>query len=164
MDAPSGSGKVPKYSEFPDHHVWANYAIYWFENHAHRQNNILHLLAANAESSGRFAGWSWNVGNVYNVANQSICVVFTGVISCDIERDETVVHEIGHRFDLVAEVGDRFSYIDSYSFTQNHDASDYCIMSYENNWHNALSKFSYFAIILGSSDNSNDSLRDHNDN
>jgi hypothetical protein len=85
-------------------------------------------------------------------------------MTSDIERDETVVHEIGHRFDLVGEVLGRFSYIDTHSMTQNHAGNDHCIMDYDNDWHDGITEFSTPGILTGRSNTADDSLRDRVDN
>ncbi len=60
---------------------------------------------------------------------------------------QTVVHEIGHRFDLVSA---NFPYIDTFADVPNHANSDSCIMSYSNNWTNDITEFSLEAVLHGS--------------
>ncbi len=136
--------------------VWTDlldFSQYWFDNYDQRANNILYLLAADREIG--FGGWA--------VANRSVCVVYSGSMANDTEREETVVHEIGHRFYLESSAGGRFAYIDEYTSVRNHADTDYCIMNYSNNWHNAITDFSIPAIIAGSTDIADDSLRDRID-
>jgi len=156
LDAPTGSGDVPKYTVFPDYGEAFNFARYWFRNYDNRGDNVLQLIAAT-----KTAGGTSGVAQ----PNWSICIIH--VVYCQphsVFRDEVVVHEIGHRFDLVQSAGGQFSYIDTYADVKNHAVTDYCIMSYNKTWNNGKAEYSLQAILSGSSSSAGDALRDRVDN
>jgi hypothetical protein len=158
LDAPTGSGNVSKYRAFPNETTEFNYAKYWFSNHQQRDSNLLQLLAANREA----------VMNSLGVADpvESICIIYVGSNVNDVQREETVVHEIGHRFYLVPprtwEPPNNFSYIDEYVDHLSHDGKEMCIMSY-NNIDNGYTEFSIECLIIGSQFGATNSLRDRVD-
>ena len=162
-----GSGSVPKYTEFPSlldiDSIAYDYAQYWFNNYTLRNQNVLYLLAAKNDASG-----------VMGVYFRDLCFVLidnnTGkqpngtYVAPEIQRDETVVHEIGHRFGLSRRVGGAYSYIDT---TKNrklsHDGKEICIMSYDN-LDNGVTEFSIDCLLNGSHPGvRRNSLRDSED-
>jgi hypothetical protein len=145
LDVPSNANQnVPKYTAFPNHFQWIEYSNYWFDNSVHRTNNVLYHLAANQTFRSSLKGWSYSVNSPGNV--KSLSVVFVGVIPSVVYREETSVHEIGHRFGLVK---NDYPYIDTHADVLNHDASDKCVMSYNNVWTNGITEFSLDVIYSG---------------
>ena len=165
MDAPSGSGKVPKYSVFPNSQTELAYATYWYYNLWNKDLNILHLLAARREVSQ-------SLGVHFGIRRSCIIYVLdnTGqqadgsLVMPEIQREETVSHEIGHRFGLAPSLGGNYSYIDGVGNNQlSHDGAEICIMSYDN-VDNVITEFSVECLLIGSYPNAGNSLRDINDN
>jgi hypothetical protein len=157
-DAPSGSEAVPRYNFFPDYIAWYEYSNFWFDNKSDRTNNTLHLLAAS--DSDEVGGWGYSL---YEVTVGSLCVVFTAVYMQDVEtedvqKDDAVVHEIGHRFNLIKA---HYPYVDTISNIRNHEDTDYCVMSYKTIRTDQNIEFGVDALLHGSTSSS--SLRDLED-
>ena len=162
--APTGSGKVPKYEVFPDRIEQNHYIDYWFVNQQHGGDNILYLLAAAKRVQGMMGVTEYM---------RSQCVIYvesnTGrqpdgsYVAPETQRDETVVHEIGHRFGLVQKICTEYQYIDTRgNDKKSHDGNQICIMSYDN-YDDGLTEFSSDCLLLGSIPSIGDSLRDTED-
>jgi hypothetical protein len=94
LDAPTGSGKVPKYTSFRNSAEARAYSIYWFANYAYRSENVRYLLAARAEAAHTTFGWAFHAARM--------TIAFDGPIKQnDVQRENTVAHEIGHTFGLI---------------------------------------------------------------
>ena len=144
MDVPDNPNQnVPKYTAFPSTSEFAQFSNYWFDNAVQRANNVLYLLAGNRAFGNAVAGWGASVNA--GIAS-SLTVVFVGVLSNETFREEAVVHEIGHRFDLIHQL---FPYIDTPADVMNHAATDRCVMSYSNNWYNGIAEFGIDALFNG---------------
>lgn len=163
-DAPTGSGKVPKYAVFPHQLAEEDYADYWFNGFTERHENILHILAARREISG-------SLGVHFPIRRSCIVYVIDNVglqpdgtsSAPDIQRDETLVHEIGHRFGLNPNAGGMYLYIDQTGNNElSHNGIEICIMSYDN-FDNGMTEFSIDCLFNGSSHGSHDSLREAED-
>jgi len=112
-----GSASIPKYAEFPiDNDVTSmGFCKHWF-NHSGGNNNIFQLVAACKHGDG-------SLGTT--VADQNICFVTVAAHTSQASLNDTVVHEVGHQFEVSG------AHVDSDTLHHpNHKNSDDCIMTY----------------------------------
>ncbi len=165
-DAPTGNNKVPKYATFQDQNVAIEYGRYWFDNAAHRNNNMLHLLVADKVDCFEAGSTTAMKPAGFTYARESTCFVFNGHKHNDMQIESTTAHEIGHRFNLANNTDTRFSHIDDNLGALSHDGSNKCLMSYDRDrvTSGAQHEFCVDCLLNGSSPGrEQDSLRDRND-
>jgi hypothetical protein len=152
LDAPTGGGKVPKFSVFPSSSRALTFSQYWFRNRNESTSNIRYLLAANRQSQSGAPGWAWHT--------LGIAIVFDGMKTSVEQRDDTTVHEIGHLFNLVRPP---FAHIDYDMNQRTHCDQDRCVMSYQRNRTDGIVEFCMECLLSGSTGGAGNSLRDRND-
>ncbi len=157
--APTGSDTngVPKYHYLPEpvntnHYPEAGpnrldeYALMWHDNRASFAN--MHYLLAADKSDPPLFGWHFIRRNA----------VFCGATPTVPERENTVVHEIGHSLGLRPPhpqwntcAGPHFLHIDEHSPQMpNWAATDLCIMNYTHAARTNVAKFCTFCLLEGS--------------
>jgi hypothetical protein len=162
LDAPSGSGNVPKYTAFINDVEAYWYSRYWFANYTNNFQNVRYLLSARAEAGYGTFGWAWGA--------KRIAIAFDGPIKQnDDQRENSVTHEIGHTFGLIGPPHGSWPHVDAHVDRRNHCDSNRCIMAY-GRARNHLAEFSIDCLLTGSynlstgiSNNWGDSLRDRAD-
>ncbi|MGN0844266.1 MAG: hypothetical protein ACI4QT_03490, partial [Kiritimatiellia bacterium] len=113
------NARVPKYNMFPDSIEEKLYAKFWFDNSNLCRKNIAYILAAKSEVSGSL-GVSFCNARTCTIYVESNLAIDNGVC-----LEETVVHELGHRFDMHGSSGGKFGYIDHSSVhISSHDGLD----------------------------------------
>ena len=125
------TGSMPKYTSFPlstnDAEMQA-FLLYWFDNHG--KQNYVQLVAARAHNDG-------SLGTSFRFVNISAVTVDAN-LSNDAVCNNTVVHELGHQFDLIRAPG---GHVDDTVSHPNHAYTDDCLMSYNANWFDGISEF-----------------------
>ena len=120
------NARVPKYDTFPNAIEEESYAKYWFDRLDSNRSNVAYVLAAKREVGGSL-GVTFLSARTCTVYVESNFVNDNGVC-----LEETVAHELGHRFGLRNSVGGKFRYIDHYQVNvSSHDDLDKCLMSYD---------------------------------
>jgi len=131
MDAPTGSGGIPKYTSFPaDGDVTSlAFCLFWFAN-ASSSANIFQLVAAYKHDDGSFGTTN---------GSMNISFITTGNFSFGATNqaaiDETAVHEIAHQFGVAN------SHVDMNVVAPNYLMTDDCVMSYHRVRDNSIVEF-----------------------
>ena len=116
----SGDESIPKYKNFPDNDEMSEFCLYWFDHPGISGKNCIQLVAGKAIYSGKLgmSNPGLNRSIIYNDAH-------TGT-NKDKKLKDTVVHELGHQFDVSG------AHVDSNDHHQNHLGAghDDCIMTY----------------------------------
>ena len=131
VDAPTGSGNIPKYTSFPNDGDIVSFAFceHWFNNSGSKAN-LFQIVAANKHADGSF-------GTTAQAKN--ICFITTGNFAFGANNaaaiSETTVHEIAHQFQVAN------GHVDQNVNEKNHANTDECVMSYNRDRDNSIAEF-----------------------
>ena len=126
-----GSRAIPKYTAFPnDRHyrVEKVYCRHWFINKMKKNIIQLAVVYKNARSS-----YGVNSSNInWTAIHTGNFIGFTHRIAA---ISETIVHELGHQFNVMN------PHVDARMNVLNHEGTDKCVMSYDRNRDNGIVEF-----------------------
>ncbi len=113
VNAPLGSGFVPKYKLFENLAQVNQYSLFWFKHHEDNilnKNNVFHWIPAFDHNVPNTPDNPYiNISNAWSVAGLNLNILFhsrfdTGANSPDVvekKKARTLIHEFGHQFDIM---------------------------------------------------------------
>lgn len=91
----------------------------------------------------------------------SVCSIYFETANDFIQLNDSLAHEVGHRFSLLnVNMGGFSAHVDNEgNYIHDHSKKDYCLMSYDRNRNDAHVDFCPHCLLKGSHPNSNNALR-----